>query len=414
KQVSFIQNVIIDSKKKLEELKNKNIKFVIIDTARAKKLVPRKKAEPEVVEPPKEEPKPEPVVEKVAEPEPEPEPEEQDEELDNFDDDGKKKVITTARVPFEVEVEKAKEIKNEAFNNVKNMLANAAVGKSFEAETAKTQVNDMVKSVFRNKDALISLTRLKSFDDYTFMHSVNVSVLAIALSRELGYKKEDVEIIGLGSMLHDVGKMLVPEQILNKPGKLTPEERVEIQKHTTFGYELLKERGDIPEKAYLIAYEHHERADGTGYPMGKKLDEIQPVSSVANIVDVYDALTSARVYKPGMPPPHALSFIKARAETEFRADYVDTFLDVIGIFPVGSVVEFNTGQLGIVKEINRDNLFEPAVILVMNAQKQLLGAPREIAPSKYESNDLKIIRYHDPVDLGINVPDYLDLQAKRI
>ncbi len=125
-------------------------------------------------------------------------------------------------------------------------------------------------------------------------------------------------------------------------------------------------------------------------------------------------LTSARVYKPGMPPPHALSFIKARAETGFRAEYVDKFIEVIGIFPVGSLVEFNTGQVGIVKEVNRDNLFEPYVLLVMNAQKQKLGTACELDPSKYESEGMKIVRYHDPDDLGIVVTDFLDLDTKRI
>ena len=125
-------------------------------------------------------------------------------------------------------------------------------------------------------------------------------------------------------------------------------------------------------------------------------------------------LTSARVYKPGMPPPHALSFIKARAETEFRAEYVDKFIEVIGIFPVGSLVEFNTGQVGIVKEVNRDNLFEPYVLLVMNAQRQKLGTARELYSSKYESEGMKIVRYHDPDDLGIVVTDFLDLDTKRI
>ena len=127
------------------------------------------------------------------------------------------------------------------------------------------------------KDAMLSLTRLKSFDEYTFTHSVNVTVLAVALAKEVGFSKEKVEMIGLGGMLHDVGKMKVPDEILNKPGRLTPDERLEIQKHTTYGYEILQERGDIPEVAQLMAYEHHERIDGTGYPCGKKEAELLDV-----------------------------------------------------------------------------------------------------------------------------------------
>jgi len=208
--------------------------------------------------------------------------------------------------------------------------------------------------------------------------------------------------------------MKVPNEVLNKPGKLTPEERLEIQKHTTYGYDILKDRQDVPEVAKLMAYEHHERLDGTGYPLGKKEIDLQDESMLTGVVDVYDALTSARVYKPGMPPPHALSFIKEHAETEFRASYVDKFIEVIGIFPVGSLVEFNTGQMGIVKEINRENLFEPHVLLVINAQKQKLGTARPLDSSKYESAGMKIVRYHDPDDMGIVVSDHLDISAKRI
>ena len=405
-KAKFINNIFVDSDKKLEELKGKNIKYLIIDTSKVLK------EEPAPVQPEPEPPlQPEPVVEDFKEPEPEAQEEEL---LESFEEKEKDKTKVGSIVPFEEELEQAREIKHEAVKNVKKMLQDAAAGKSFETEPARQQVNEMVKSIFRNKDALISLTRLKSFDEYTFTHSVNVTVLSIALARELKFTKEHIDLIGLGAMLHDIGKMRVPEKILNKPGKLTPDERIEIQKHTTLGYELLKAREDIPELSMLIAYEHHERADGTGYPCGKKLLEINSGSQVSNVVDVYDALTSARVYKPGMPPPHALSFIKARAESEFNPDYVDKFIEVIGIFPIGSVVELNTGQIGIVKEINRDNLFEPSVLVVMTAQHQRLGAGRLIDPSKYTSGGLKIVRYHDPADLGIIVSEYLDLSESRI
>jgi len=398
-KVDFINNILIDSQEKLKELKSKNIKYLIIDTAKELKEEPPQAPHPQ----------PEPIVEEFVEPELP-----KEELLESFEEKEKDRTKAGALVPFEEELHIAREVKTEAVKNVKKMLQDAAIGKSFDTEPARQQVNDMVKSIFRNKDALISLTRLKSFDEYTFMHSVNVTVLSIALARELKFPKEQIDLIGLGGMLHDIGKVKVPEKILNKPGKLTPEERLEIQKHTTFGYDLLKARQDIPEISMLIAYEHHERADGTGYPCGKKLAELQQGSLISNVTDVYDALTSARVYKPGMPPPYALSFIKARAETEFCSEYVDKFIEVIGIFPVGSVVEFNTGQVGIVKEINRDNLFEPSVLVVMNAQRQRLGAGRLIDPSKYPGGGLKIIRYHDPADLGIIVSEYLDLSESRI
>ena len=413
--VDFIRNLLIESEENLEKLKKQNVKFLIIDTAKTQKIEPKKVEKPKPEPKPPEVKEPEPVVEKVEEPEPEEPAEEDDDLLESFDDDEKesKAPMGGNLVPFQKELERAREIKDVAVQNVKNILQDAASGKSFDSEPAKEQVNDMVKSVFRNKDALLSLTRLKSFDEYTFTHCVNVTVLAIALARETGFTKKQVEVIGLGGMLHDVGKMKVPDRVLNKPGKLNAKERLEIQKHTTYGYKILKDRDDIPKVAKLMALEHHERLDGTGYPMGKTEDQLQNESMLTGVVDVYDAVTSARVYKPGWPPPNALSFIKSKAETEFRADYVEKFIEVIGIFPVGSVVEYNTGQIGIVKEINRDNLFEPYVIMVMNAKKQKLGTGRIIEPSKYESAGLKIIKFHNPDDFGIQVNDYLDLEAKR-
>jgi len=400
-KVDFIKNVLIDSEEKLQKLKKMHVKFLFIDTAKFQKI------EPESVP----EPVQEAVVEKIEEPEPEPEPEQED--FDSFDDDSDTFKEPKVPIPFEKELEKAREIKTVAVNTVKNMLQDAAIGKSFKTDEAKDQVNGMVKSVFRNKDALISLTRLKSFDEYTFTHSVNVSVISIAMAKEMGYDSERLKSIGLGCMLHDVGKMKIPDEILNKPGKLTPEERKVIQNHPLFSEEILGDREDVPEMAKRIAYEHHEKSNGEGYPHAKSKDQIQEESALASIADVYDALTSARVYKPGMPPPHALSFIKARAETEFRSELVDKFIEVLGIFPVGSVVEFNTGQIGIVKEVNRDNLFEPSCILVMNQNKQKVGAGNIIGPSHYEKRGYKIIRYHDPLDLEINISDFLDKDQVR-
>ncbi|MFC1564410.1 HD-GYP domain-containing protein [candidate division KSB1 bacterium] len=409
-KVNFIRNYLIDTEEKLAKILNSKIKFVFIDTARAKKIepgiVPEREPEPEPA------PEPEPVVEKIEDVEP-PE-EEHDEELDSFDDDAKRTGgMIKARVPFEEELKIAKEVKTKAVETVKNMLEDAAVGRSFKSEDAKQEVNGMVKSIFRNKDALLSLTRLKSFDEYTFTHSVNVTVLSIALAGELGFEKEEIDVIGFGAMLHDVGKMKVPDAVLNKPGKLTPEERLEIQKHTVYAKEILEARGDISEKAIMMAYEHHEKADGTGYPNNKTTDIIQRESVVNAVADVYDALTSARVYKPGMPPPHALSFIKSRAESEFNPEFVDKFIETIGIYPVGSVVEFNSGQIGVVKEVNRDDLYKPYVILVMNAKKQKI-AEKLIEPGKYETNDLRIVRYHDPEGLGINVEQIIQTAESRI
>jgi len=413
--VHFVKNIFIDSEEKLNKIKNSNIKFLFIDTAKTRKIEPKPgvvKEEPK--QPPPEEPKQ--YIEMVDDIEVIKNDEDEAELLESFDEDEepKKPKVVRASVPFEQELAVAREIKKEAVNNVKSMFQNAAAGKTFETEETQSQVSEMVKSIFRNKDAMISLTRLKSFDEYTFTHCVNVTALSIALARELGFSKQEVDTVGFGAMLHDIGKVFVPDEVLNKPGKLDPDERLEIQKHTIHAKDLLEKRGDIPETAINMAWEHHERIDGLGYPEGKVGRQIQKESWLISIVDVYDALTSARVYKPGMPAPQVLSILKSKSKEEFRHDYVDKFVEVLGIFPVGSVVEFNTGQIGIVKEINRDDLFKPHVILVMNANKQKMGAPRIIDSSRYDSMKLKITKFHHPGTFGINVEEYLDKDAARI
>jgi len=410
--VDYINNTLVDSPQKLNELKRKNIKFLIIDTAKSQKPAPAGK---------------EPASAKIQEEASEPRVEITRDSQPAVSENGGSPVDfaeeeagvtasedTDAVVPFEEESKRANEIRVVAVNTVKNMLRDAAVGKSFETDDAKEQVNDMVDSVFRNKDALLSLTRLKSFDEYTFTHSVNVAVISIVMAKEMGYDKDRLRIVGLGCMLHDIGKMKIPDAILNKPDRLTEEERKIIQNHPLYSEEILKERDDIPEVAKRIAYEHHERSNGQGYPYGKKKGQFQEESAIAMIADVYDALTSTRVYKAGLPPPHALQFIKSHAEKEFLTDLVDKFIEVLGIFPVGSVVEFNTGQIGIVREINRKNLFQPYVVLVMNANRQKIGMGRIVGPAQYKRNDIRIIRYHDPLDLNIFVSEFIDKDLLRL
>lgn len=410
--VRFVKNVLIDSEEKLKKIQNSNTKFLFIDTAKSKKIESTTPPTPQADDkpPPKERIK---VVDDIQIIEEEiPDDQELLEDFGDFDSPKKQKDFAP-RVSFEEELEVAKEIKKEAVENVQNMYHNAAAGKSFETESTKAQVNGMVKSIFRNKDALLSLTRLKSFDAYTFTHCVNVTTLSIALAREMGFSKEEVDAVGFGAMLHDIGKMKVPDEVLNKPGKLDPDERLEIQKHTLYAKELLESRGDIPDISVNMAWEHHERIDGLGYPEGKIGRQIQKESWLISIVDVYDALTSARVYKPGMPMPKVLSILKGGSKKEFRHDYVDKFIEVLGVFPVGSVIEFNNGQIGIVKEINRDDLYKPYVLAVTTSKGQKLGVPRVIEPTRYDSMELKVTKFHDPAVLGIDVESYLEADAKR-
>jgi len=274
---------------------------------------------------------------------------------------------------FKEELKRAKQTYSEAKILVKDLLQDARMGKSIDGERAAKVVDNMVDSIFRNKDALTSLSRLKSFDDYTFQHSLNVSVLALSLGRHLGLVKGELKRLGIGSILHDVGKMRVPEHILNKPGRFTDEEFEIMKTHTIHGAKILADNDKIPKECASVALNHHERFNGRGYPRGTKGLSIGKFGLISSIVDVYDAITSDRVYHKGMPNHQALQKIYEWAKTDFYPIYVQKFIQCLGIYPVGAVVCLDTHELGVVFMQNHAQLLRPWIKLVRDAS----GAPVE-------------------------------------
>lgn len=266
--------------------------------------------------------------------------------------------------PFAEEVRKASGIYGQAKTLVKDLLQDARMGKSIDGERAARVVDDMVDSIFRNRDALASLSRLKNFDDYTFHHSINVSVLALTLGRHLGILKGELKRLGVGAILHDVGKMRVPEEILNKPGRLTEEEFAVMKTHTLHGAKILMQTSAVPDDCATVALNHHERFDGRGYPRALKGLSIGKFGLVSAIADVYDAVTSDRVYHKGMPSHQALQKMFEWAKTDFYPLYVQKFIQCLGIYPIGSLVRLDSAEVGVVSRQNHDQLLRPWVRLV--------------------------------------------------
>jgi putative nucleotidyltransferase with HDIG domain len=279
--------------------------------------------------------------------------------------------------PFAVELERAKEVYSEAKVLVKDLLQNARMGRAVDGEGAARVVDNMVDSIFRNGDALSSLSRLKSYDDYTFQHSLNVSVLALTLGRHLGLVKGELRRLGIGSLLHDVGKMRVPEAILNKPGRLTDEEFAVIKTHSLHGAKILMQTEEIPDECATVALNHHERFNGRGYPRGLEGLAIGKFGLISAIVDVYDAITSDRVYHQGMPTYQAMQKIYEWGKTDFYPVYVQKFVQCVGIYPIGSVVYLDTGETAVVARQNRDQLLRPWVKVVRVADGAPLAQPFE-------------------------------------
>lgn len=306
------------------------------------------------------------MEEEVLSPEPEPEEEE----------------IAIADRPAELqgfreELLRAKEVYGEAKSMVKDLLAEARLGKTVDGERAQYVVNNMVDSIFRNQDALVSLTRLKSYDDYTFQHCLNVSVLTVALGRNLGLVKDELRRLGVGAVLHDIGKMQIPEAILNKPGRYTDEEFAIMKQHTLKGASILMSAADVEKESAAVALNHHERYSGKGYPRGLIGMGIGKYGLISAIVDVYDAITSDRVYHKGLPSYQAIQKIYEWGATDFYPVYVQKFIQSLGVYPIGTVAELDTGELGVVYNQNHNDLLHPWVRVIRGASGEPYASPLE-------------------------------------
>nr|WP_315483095.1 HD-GYP domain-containing protein [uncultured Undibacterium sp.] len=253
-------------------------------------------------------------------------------------------------VSMDAEVGRAAKIVGKSKGAVFSMFSEARMGKAIEAEQAMPLVEEIANSVMRNPGALIGLARLKTADDYTYMHSVAVCALMIALSRQLGLSDDETREAGLAGLLHDIGKMAVPPAILNKPGRLTDDEFVSVKEHPSAGHAMLLEAKGVGEIALDVCLHHHEKMDGSGYPKGLKGDQISLYAKMGAVCDVYDAITSNRPYKEGWCPAESLKKMSEWSRGHFDEVVFQAFVRSIGIYPVGTLVKLQSGRLGVVVE----------------------------------------------------------------
>lgn len=315
------------------------------------------------------------------------------------------------QVSFEEEIGQALEVRTKTKQVVENLLEDARIGKSIDSAEAREAVENIMDSITRNREALLCLTQLKNRDEYTSIHSMNVSILCIAFARHLGLKEDQIRAIGVGALLHDLGKMRVPMEILNKPGRLTPEEFDIMKGHVILGAEFLKNSPGLSPRSFRVLMEHHERYKGGGYPQGLREDQISLVGQLAAIVDVYDAITSDRVYHNHLHPHEAIKRMYEWSEKDFNRALLEKFIRCVGIYPMGSLVEINGTEIGFIVSSNATSALKPDVLLVMDTQRNRYSKPIRISLTEVDSPRKKdkwtITRVLDAVEEGLQLDAFL-------
>jgi HD-GYP domain-containing protein (c-di-GMP phosphodiesterase class II) len=260
----------------------------------------------------------------------------------------------------------------QARDSVSSLFDEARMGRALDVEGCAPLVDEIAASMQRNAGAMLGLVRLKTHDDYSFMHSVAVCTLMVVLSRRMGLDETQVREAGLAGLLHDLGKAKIPLEVLNKPGKLTPAEYNLIKGHPRLGHDMLLESGTASPMALDVCLHHHERPDGQGYPEGLSGQAFSPLARMAAVCDVYDAITSNRPYKAGWLPADSVAKMAEWTRAgKFDADVFRAFIDCVGIYPVGSLVRLGSERLAVVVEHNPGAPVSPRIKVFYSLRAQL-------------------------------------------
>lgn len=276
---------------------------------------------------------------------------------------------------IEEELPLAKEAHKKVEAVVQEVIADLSNNKAPDLEKVGEAVGWMVQSVVRNPDGLIWLSRLKSVDAYTYNHGLNTAIYLIAFGRHMGLPEAQLQVIGTVGLMQDVGKVKIPPALLNKRGKPTAAELLILQNHVTHSVEILRASKDMTQELIDAVRQHHERYDGSGYPNGLAGDAISTLGGMAGLVDAYTAMISARPYAKSISVQQALHELYSTRNKSFRADLVEAFIQCVGVFPVGSLVELNTSEVAVVVSQNRARRLKPRVMLVMDSERQPFAAP---------------------------------------
>jgi HD-GYP domain-containing protein (c-di-GMP phosphodiesterase class II) len=311
-----------------------------------------------------------------------------------------KEPARVARIPLDEELDRARKLQAKSRAAVTSMFQEARMGNAIKVSEAGPLVDEISASITRNPEAFLNLSRLKTKDDYTYMHSIAVCALMIALGKQLGLTGAELKDAGLAGLLHDVGKMQIPEDVLNKPGKLTDEEFDIVKQHPRKGWDLLQGSPDITAVALDVCLHHHERVDGTGYPERISGEPLSLFARMGAVCDVYDALTSNRCYKHGWEPAETIRKMAEWRNGHFDERIFQAFVKTIGIYPSGTLVRLKSGRLAIVIEQTEKSLLTPIVKSFFSTKSNEPFLPELIDLSKSQES---IVSAEDPLKWGFDL-----------
>lgn len=302
------------------------------------------------------------------------------------------------KVPLDAEMNKAVKLYNNAKDLQGKILTSITESKDIDIAEVSQTTDAIVDSIFRNQDALSCMSRIRMKDEYLVEHSLNVAVLISIFAKHMSYDKKIIEQLALGAFLHDIGKVLIPDNVLNKPGRLTSEEYDVMKGHVIKGLEVVKTMDGVPDIALSLIATHHERLDGKGYPFGLAAEDISIFDRMIAIVDSYDAMTADRVYKAGMHPIQAFKNLIKDSKESYDNGLVEKFIQSLGLYPVGTLVKLTSGKVGLISGLNKNKPLKPIVRVFYNTRLKQNIAVEDI--------DLAKPKYDDQIDSCVKPEDF--------
>ena len=307
-----------------------------------------------------------------------------------IDDQISNGIKVTETVPLDIRSKTVSKI-SDSFKSLKGLKSNEMTYVlDKQSKELNSVVEQLLNAVLQNKEILTVLTDAYLYDEYLYNHSYQVTLYSLSIAKELGYSEKELRIIGMGAILHDVGKMQVSHAITTKPGRLTDEEFEEMKLHTRYGFDILRSLHSVSLIVAHCAFQHHERIDGSGYPRGLMDYEIHPYAKIIGVADVFDAVTSNRVYRAKMQPAQGIAILEAGAGTIYDARVVEALKRTVVHYPNGTVVKLSDGRRGVVAKQNIKNPLDPS-IRIFEVEGQIISPTYEIKLSQQKNVKINLI-----------------------